>query len=69
MIDSSWIILEILERYPQTLPVFLHWKMDCYGCSMSSFCTLAEAAKDYKLDLSALIESLNQVVQIDQTHR
>lgn len=61
-IDGSWIVQNLLEQYPAVMPLFLEWKLDCLGCSMSNFCTLKEVADDYQLDLEPLLEEIRRVI-------
>ncbi len=61
-IDGSWIVQNLLDEYPDILPVFRDWKLDCLGCSMSTFCTLREVADDYQLDLEQLLQEIRQAI-------
>ena len=51
-------VAEVMERWPQSLPVFLHRHMACVGCAMSTFCTLDEAACAYHLDIDSFLNEL-----------
>jgi hybrid cluster-associated redox disulfide protein len=53
-------VAEVLERWPETVPVFQVFKMACVGCAMAPFDTMADAARIYELDLSLLMEAVNQ---------
>jgi len=33
-------IAELLEKWPQAIPIFLSYRLDCVGCSMAAFETL-----------------------------
>jgi hybrid cluster-associated redox disulfide protein len=62
LIDGSWLVSNIFERFPQTLSVFLEWKLDCFGCSLADFCTLKDVAKDYGVDLDQFIQALEKSI-------
>ena len=61
-IDADMVVDEVLEEHPETLPVFLHFDMDCYGCSMARFETVADGAAIYDVDLEVLLQALNEAV-------
>jgi len=54
---------EILDRWPETIPVFLRYRMECVGCYLSTFDTLEEAATAHKIPLEPLVQALNRVIQ------
>ena len=51
-------VKELLDRSPETIPVFLRHHMACVGCYMSGFDTLADAAANYCLDLESFLAEL-----------
>ena len=55
---SDMAVGDVLERWPQTVPVFQELKMACVGCAMAPFDTLDDVAAIYKIDLSQFMESL-----------
>ncbi len=44
-------IADLISTWPQVIPVFLHRRMNCVGCSMSGFETLEDAARIYGISL------------------
>ncbi|WP_068082968.1 DUF1858 domain-containing protein [Polycladidibacter stylochi] len=40
----------LMEQCPQTIPVFLKYKMLCVGCLVNPFHTISDACEEYKLD-------------------
>jgi hybrid cluster-associated redox disulfide protein len=52
---------EVLQRFPQTLPVFSKYGMHCIGCSMSAFETIEQGAMAHGIDVKKFIADLNQV--------
>lgn len=62
-LHENSVVSEVLDRWPETIPVFLRHKMDCVGCSMSPFETLAEAAKIYHLSLETFVQDLENAIQ------
>ncbi|HZW04752.1 MAG TPA: DUF1858 domain-containing protein [Anaerolineaceae bacterium] len=52
----------LFTRWPATIPVFLHHRMNCVGCSMSVFDTLQEAADNYGLPVSPFLAELQAAI-------
>ena len=67
MITGDMTILEIIEKYPETRPVF-----DAYGarcgsclCCVSLFETVAAVAARHGLALASLLADLNRAAGLD----
>ena len=56
-------VAELLARWPQAIPVFLHHQMACVGCTMAPFETLADAAASYGIPLSLFIGELQETIR------
>jgi hybrid cluster-associated redox disulfide protein len=59
-------VAEVLTRWPQTIPIFLRYRMICVGCPIAPFETLAEVAAIYDLDLNRFLSELGQVIQLTE---
>lgn len=59
MITKEMTITEILRRYPETLPVFTRYGLDCYECQIAEFEQLQHGAIVHKLDIDSLLTDLN----------
>lgn len=62
-ITGETCVADLLEAYPQAMPLFIKHRMACVGCSMSSFETLADAARIYKVDFDEFMRELSQTIQ------
>ncbi|MCL5885177.1 MAG: DUF1858 domain-containing protein [Deltaproteobacteria bacterium] len=60
MIDKTMKIEDILRKYPQTVPVFERFGIDCAGCQLSEFEDLEHGAKVHGIDVEALLAKLNE---------
>ena len=60
-------VSEIMERWPRTAGVFIARRMYCVGCPIGLFHTLADAADEHQLDLSALKAAIHEAVRADPT--
>lgn len=60
---SSYItVKELLEKHPKLLHVFMDMGLLCVGCPAEAFHTLAEVAKEYKLDVDQLLRRFNESI-------
>jgi hybrid cluster-associated redox disulfide protein len=58
-------VAQLLENYPQAVPVFLKRGMSCVGCSMSGFETLEDAARIYGIDFSQFMTEINEILKLN----
>lgn len=63
MVEAHLTVDDVMRRWPQTLPVFVRLKLNCVGCDMAPFETLAEVAETYQLPLTDLLMQLNQALE------
>ncbi len=59
----SLTVAEIMTRWPQSVPVFLSHKLDCVGCPMAPFETLAEVIEIYQLPEGVFLGELAAVIR------
>lgn len=62
-ITSDLIIANVLERWPQTVKVFVKHRMSCPGCFMSCFDTIEDAMRIYILSRETFLREINQSIQ------
>ena len=62
-ISLQLTISDILERWPEVIPIFIKNKMACVGCSLSDFMTLEDALEIYHLEKEPFIEQIKQAIQ------
>ena len=41
--DPEMLLCDIMDRWPQTIPVFLKYKMLCVGCVITPYHTIRDA--------------------------
>jgi len=56
-------ISEILDRWPEIIPIFLNRRMACVGCSLADFMTLEDALEIYHLNMESFIEEIENAIQ------
>jgi len=62
MIDKDMLIMEILQRYPQTKKVFDRYSMPCDRCMGAVHGSLADGARMHRVPVGALIEELEESI-------
>lgn len=55
-------IAEVVQKYPQTVPVFLAHGLMCFGCAIARFENVEQGAQAHGIDVDALINDLNAAV-------
>lgn len=63
MITKEMGIVEIVSKYPQTVPVFQSHGMGCLGCSAARFENIEQGAVAHGIDIDNLIRDLNIAVK------
>ena len=64
MIDKEMKIEDVLRRYPETIPVFERFGIDCAQCQLSEYENLEHGAKVHGIDLTSLLKSLNESLAV-----
>lgn len=62
LLASSVTVGEVMRRYPQTVHAFLSLRLSCVGCYLVEHCSLEYAAKSHQVDLSLLLEKLQEAM-------
>ena len=63
MITRDMTIEEIIQRYPQTIPIFRRFGLDCMECQISSFEEVEHGAGVHKIDVEAFLAELNRAIK------
>ena len=64
-LTADLTVAEVMDHWPETIPVFFRYRMACVGCPIATFETLAEVAAIYGLDLEYLMNELKQTIRIE----
>jgi hybrid cluster-associated redox disulfide protein len=62
-ITKEMSIVEVVSKYPHTSEVFMSFGMACLGCAAARFENIAQGAGAHGIDVDALINKLNEVVE------
>ncbi|MDX9872386.1 MAG: DUF1858 domain-containing protein [Clostridia bacterium] len=62
-INKEMSIMEIVNKYPQTVPIFIEHGMGCLGCAAARFENLEQGAMAHGIDAAKLLEDLNKSLE------
>jgi hybrid cluster-associated redox disulfide protein len=65
-ITAESLVQEIVERHPQTIPIFARHGLRCPGCYISPYHTIADTAREYTIAVEPLLGDLNQAIASDR---
>ena len=61
-ITKDMSILEVVQKYPDTVDVFVSAGMGCLGCAAAHFENIEQGAMAHGIDVDQLVKDLNTVV-------
>ncbi|HNY61141.1 MAG TPA: DUF1858 domain-containing protein [Caldisericia bacterium] len=53
---------EVIQKYPQVIPVFFQFGLHCIGCHISAYESIKDGAAAHGVEVEKLIEALNKAV-------
>lgn len=62
LISKDMNILEIVEKYPQSLEVFAKYGLGCIGCAAARFENLEAGAKVHGFDPEEMVAEINALI-------
>ena len=62
MIDKKAVIGDVLDKYPDTAPLFLQMGMHCLGCPASRGESIEEACMVHGADADKLVKAINEAI-------
>lgn len=61
-ITKDMSIMEVVQKYPDTVEVFMNSGMGCLGCAAAHFENIEQGALAHGIDVDSLMKGLNAVV-------
>ncbi|MFC2046234.1 DUF1858 domain-containing protein [Chloroflexota bacterium] len=61
-ITAESLVQDVVERHPQTITIFARHRLQCVGCNISPFHTIADSAREHSVSIGPLLRELNRVV-------
>lgn len=57
-------VMDVILKYPETIPVWIALKTNCFGCYLMRFCSLDYVTESYNVKLETLIGELEKVILV-----
>jgi hybrid cluster-associated redox disulfide protein len=64
-ITAESVVQEIVEEHPQTILVFARHGLNCVGCYIAPFHTVADSAREHHRQVEPLLGDLNRALVQD----
>jgi hybrid cluster-associated redox disulfide protein len=61
-ITKNLPIGEVVQKHPETIPVFLQHGLMCFGCAVARFENIEQGAIAHGIDVDVLVKDLNAAV-------
>ena len=61
-ITKDMSIMEVVQKYPDTIEVFMNSGMGCVGCAAAHFENIEQGALAHGIDVDGLMKELNAAV-------
>ena len=61
-ITKDMSILDVVQKYQDTVDVFVNAGMGCLGCAAAHFENIEQGAMAHGIDIDTLIDGLNEAV-------
>ena len=61
-ITKDMSIMEVVQKFPDTVEVFMNSGMGCLGCAAAHFENIEQGALAHGIDIDSLMKGLNDVV-------
>jgi len=62
MITRDMTIEDVILKYPETIPVFRRFGLECMECQISAFEAVEHGAGVHNVDIESLLVELNRAV-------
>ena len=62
-VTKEMSIIEIVQKYPEALPVFAKYGLGCIGCAAARFENLEAGAKVHGVDPEQMVAEINELIQ------
>ncbi len=59
-ITKQMSIMDVVQKYPQTVAIFQNYGMGCLGCAAARFENIEQGAAAHGIDIDALVADLNK---------
>ncbi len=61
-VEFDDLVDDVMSSAPETIRVFLAFRMGCVGCPIACFHTVDDACREHRVDRDVFLEALRSVV-------
>lgn len=61
-VTKEMSIIEIVQNYPEALPIFAKYGLGCIGCAAARFENLEAGAKVHGVDPEQMVKEINELI-------
>ena len=58
-IEVDDLVDDIMRRWPETIRVFLDFRMSCVGCPIATFHTVEDSCREHGVDVQTFLAALH----------
>lgn len=63
---ANMTVADVMERWPQVLPLFNKYRLACAGCVMAEFCRISDVPASYEhVELVPFMAELRSLIETD----
>jgi hybrid cluster-associated redox disulfide protein len=62
-ITKDMTLGEVVQKYPETIPIMLEHGLHCIGCHVAAFETIEQGATSHGIDVEKLLKDMNKIIQ------
>ena len=59
-IEFDDLVDDIMRQWPETIRVFLDFRMSCVGCPIATFHTVEDSCREHGVDLASFLAALQE---------
>ena len=61
-LDPETMVDALMRRWPNTVKVFIHWRMKCIGCPFGIFHSIERACEEHGVERGTFVEALENAM-------
>ncbi len=59
-IEFDDLVDDIMRQWPETIRVFLDFRMSCVGCPIATFHTVEDSCREHGIDMQTFLTALHR---------
>jgi len=63
IITKDMTLGEVVQKYPETVPIMFEHGLHCIGCHVAAFETIEQGALGHGIDVEELLKDMNNAIK------